>query len=60
MTKSDRKINTPGDMASDEIMRIFNRLEARVMAFKQDSADPRALRRITERLEALSNQLEVR
>ena len=45
---------------TDELMSLCHQLETKALALKHDSADPRALRRITERLEALTAQMVAR
>ena len=57
---ANRSGNNNGLVDMDEIMVILHALESRALAFKKQNAEPWKLRRISERLGALSSQLVTR
>ncbi|MEI6267636.1 MAG: hypothetical protein WCP01_02060 [Methylococcaceae bacterium] len=57
---TNRSGNNSAPVDMDEIMAILHTLESRALAFKKQGGDPWILRRVSERLEALSSQLVTR
>ncbi len=60
LADAGRSANNNGLVDMDELMVILHTLESRSLAFKKQGGDVWILRRVSERLEALSSQLVTR